>query len=198
MLLGVLIVLGLWFALDGYRLVNAPDALGVILFTVIGWNVLLFIVTILVIIDSVTMIRKSNTSVLATSVFVVKLAGIPFFLMIGLLLVLLLFGGMLILAVGGVALIAAGWIGLVLTYLALLPTSVYGWASVIQLRRDRIIETPLVVLYSILLAVPVADVVVGILLFVHYRRGSTAIAAQPHASIEPAGSSTSLISAQRR
>ena len=178
LLLGVLIVLGLWFALDGYRLINAPDALGVILFTVIGWNVLLFIVTILVIIDSVKQIRRSNTSLLATSAFVVKLAGIPFFLMIGSLLVLLLFGGMLILAVGGVAMIAAGWIGLVLAYLALLPTSIYGWASVVQLRRDRIIETSVVVWYSILLAVPVADVVVGILLFRHVRR-STSTGATP-------------------
>ena len=72
----------------------------------------------------------------------------------------------------------------VLTYLTMLSTSVYGWASITVLRRERRIGTVLSVLYTILLFIFVADIVAGILLFAHSRRGTKAIAAAQGAGIE--------------
>jgi hypothetical protein len=45
----------------------------------IGWNVALLVAAGLAIIDSVIKVRKGKTAQLATGVFVVKLAAIPFF-----------------------------------------------------------------------------------------------------------------------
>jgi hypothetical protein len=74
----------------------------------------------------------------------------------------------------GIALIFVVLISVVLTYLAMVSTSVYGWASVRALRREGRISRGLAVLYSLLLLVFVADIVAGILLFAHSRRGRVA------------------------
>jgi hypothetical protein len=157
---------------------------GPLLLTTIVWNAIVLIVTILVIIDSVRKVRKGMTAQLATGVFVVKLAAIPFFLINFALMAVLAYTGMLILVVGGVALLTAVGISVVLTYLTMLSTSVYGWANVVQLRRERRIDTGMAVIYTFLLFIFVADTVAGILLFVHYRRAEKVIAAAQGASIE--------------
>lgn len=134
------------------------------------WNVLLLVAAVIAIVDSTRRIRAGKTRQLATAVLVVKLVSIPFFVLNYLLLAFLFLGGAAIFVLGGFALLAAGVIGSVLTYLAILSTSVYAWAAVAQLRRERIIGTALTLTYTILLFLPVADTVAGVLLFGHSRR----------------------------
>ena len=143
-----------------------------------GWNVLLIIVAALVLADSRRKARAGKTYVLATDLLIVKLAAIPFFLINFTVLTWIAFFGSTLalygqsLESGGyVALAAAGAIAL--TYVAMLTTSTYGWATIAQLRRDGRIGAALGVLYRVLLLFFVADVVVGILLYVHARRGET-------------------------
>lgn len=152
----------------------------------IVWNASLLIVTILVIIDSVKKVRKGMAAQLATGVFFVKLAAIPYFLInfvifssVGAIAI-----GMALMARGSILAVAVAAGSVVLTYFTMLSTSVYGWASIIQLRRERRINTVLAVLYAILLLVFVADTVAGILLFVHSRRGKKPLVAAQGAGIE--------------
>lgn len=148
---------------------------GVIIFPILGWNLLLVVVTILVMIDSIRKVRAGRTRELAAGVFVVKLAAIPFFVINFAQMVLIAFIGMVVFVFGGAALVAVAVISIGLTYLAMLSTSVYGWATIAQLRHEGRIDKRRTVLYSILLAVFVADIVAGILLFVHTRRREKAV-----------------------
>lgn len=140
----------------------------------IGWNVLLLVVAILAAVDSIRKVRAGKARQVATGVFVTKLAAIPYFL-----LNFLLWG-----ALAGVGLALGGWgifviaIAVPLTWFTMLSTSIYGWASIVLLRREGRIGKVQAALYTILLCVFVADIVVGILLFVHSRRRpkTTAIA----------------------
>lgn len=153
--------------------------------TAVIWNTALLVVAVLVIIDSIRKIRAGMTRELASGVFVVKLAAFPFFLISSGLLTLIYLAGWGILLFGGPVLGAAAMIGAGLTYLAMLATSVYGWACIARLRRERRIDTGLLVAYSFLLFIPVADTVVGVLLFLRYGRTRTAIAEAQVAEIEP-------------
>lgn len=135
-----------------------------------GWNLLVIAATVVAIIDSIRKIRAKATGALATNALVVKLAAIPFFVLNFAALAAMLIGGLLILFVGGLALWVAVVIGTGLTYLAMLSTSVYSWAAIAQLRRERIITTGHAVLYSILSFLFVTDTATGILLFGHTRR----------------------------
>jgi hypothetical protein len=136
----------------------------------VGWNLLLLIATILAIVNSVLKIRAGKTRELATDIFVVKLASIPFFLINFALLAMLTVMGAVFWFKGGVLLLTFLPLEITLTYLAMLSTSVYGWAAIVQLRRDRVIGTGLTVLYSIMLVVFVTDIAAAILLFGHSRR----------------------------
>ena len=144
--------------------------------TVTAWMTLVLGVTVLAVVDSVRNIRLHRTRELAIRAFVVKLAAIPFFVLNAYIVFMLVVIGVSIFFEGGVVLSVFVAIGAALAYLVMLSTSVYGWASVIQLRRDRHINPGLVVLYCIMLLVPVLDTVAGILLFVHARRGAKAAA----------------------
>ena len=135
-----------------------------------GWNLLLLVVTIMVIVDSIRKLRANETKQLAIGAFLVKLAAIPFFALNFVVLALLFVTGGLIFVVGGMALWVVVVIGSGLTYLAMLSTSVYAWAAIAQLRRERTIGTGLAVLYTLLSLVFVGDIATGILLFGHYRR----------------------------
>lgn len=174
MLLGVVVYLGLVVALslvrDGFEYSYVFFQL-----TFIGWNALLLVVTILVIIDSVRKVRTGRTRELASGVFIAKLAAIPFFLINYAIWALVGLMGAVILIHGiGIALVGAAAIAAVLTFLTMLSTSVYGWATIVRLRRERRIGRALGVLYTVLLFVFVADIVAGILLFAHSRRGRVA------------------------
>jgi hypothetical protein len=54
--------------------------------------------------------------------------------------------------------------------LALLSTSIYPWATIAQLRRERAIGIGLTVLYTVMSLIFVTDIVAGVLLFGHSRR----------------------------
>ena len=135
-----------------------------------GWNLLLLVVTVIVIVDSVRKIRAKKTKQLVTDAFVVKLVAIPFFALNYVVLAFLFIGGAVFIIFGGLVLWVVVAIGSGLTYLAMLSTSVYAWAAIAQLRRERIIGTGLAVLYTLLSLVFVTDIATGILLLGHYRR----------------------------
>jgi hypothetical protein len=136
-----------------------------------AWNLLMLIATIITIVDSARKIHARKTRQLATDAMVVKLASIPFFLLNFAVLAAVFIGGLAILAFGvGIALWVAVAIGSGLTYLTMLSTSVYAWAAIAQLRRERIIGRGLTVLYTLLSLVPVTDIAAAVLLFGHYRR----------------------------
>jgi hypothetical protein len=135
-----------------------------------GWNLLLLVVTVIVIVDSIRKVRAKKTRTLATDSFVVKLASIPFFVLNYVVLVVLFVGGAAIFLFGGMVLWVAVAIGSGLTYLAMLSTSIYVWAAIAQLRRERIIGTGLTILYAILSLIFVTDIAAGIMLFGHSRR----------------------------
>jgi hypothetical protein len=141
------------------------------IFLIIGvWNTLLVVVTAFVVADSIRKVRARETRALTTDALVVKLTAIPFFLLNFLVLGTVAVVGLGTFLAGGVALLVAMWIGSGLTYLAMLSTSVYVWAAISQLRRDRIIGTGLGVLYTFMSFAFVTDIVAGVLLFVHARR----------------------------
>ena len=168
LLLGAVVYVSPFFPVSA----EFPDLLFWIIF---GYNVLLVVVTLLAIVDSVVKVRAGRLSELAQGVFIVKLAAIPFFLINFAAMVLLTLGGTALVFVRGIglAVLAAVAFATVLTYLTMISTSVYGWATVALLRRQRRIGTAFAVIYSILLCVFVADTVVGIVLFVLVRRGRT-------------------------
>lgn len=140
-------------------------------FFIVGyWNTILIVVTALVIRDSIRRVRSGQTRALATDALVVKLAAIPFFVLNFVTLAYLNIGGIGILIFGGVVLLFAAWVGSILTYLALLSTSVYTWAAIAGLRRDRTIGTGLAVLYTLLSLIFVTDVAAAALLFGHSRK----------------------------
>jgi hypothetical protein len=135
-----------------------------------AWNLLLLVATIISIVDGVRKFRAKETRALATDALVVKLASIPFFVLNYLMLAFLFLGGAAIILFGGPLLWLAGAIGSGLTYLAILSTSVYTWAAIAQLRRERIIGTRLTVLYAIMSLIFVTDIAAGVMVFGHYRR----------------------------
>jgi heme exporter protein D len=139
--------------------------------TIVGvWNGLLILATVISIVDSILSVRAKKTRQLATDAMVVKLASIPFFLLNYVGVAMLILGGAVFLLLADPLFLFAGVIGVVLTYLAMLSTSVYVWAAIVQLRRERIIGTGLTVLYGILSLVFVTDIVAGVMLFGHYRK----------------------------
>lgn len=168
MLLGTVIYVG--FFLGWYR-----ESMVLLIWAVICFNALVLIVTVLVTIDSRLKIRASETRQLATGVFITKLAAIPLFVGNFAMLALGSVGGAATLIHGvGLAILGIVAIGTALNYVAMLSTSVYGWAAIVALRREGRIGRVLAVLYTILLFVFVADTVAGILLFAHSRRGRVA------------------------
>ena len=140
-------------------------------FFIVGiWNTLLLVVTGFVIVDAVRKVRTGRTQELATGTLLVKLAAIPFFLLNFFVLAVLAFGGLIIIVLGGVILLFAVWIGIGLTYLTMLSTSVYAWATIARLRREKTIGSGLSVLYTFLTLGFITDTAAGILLFGHARR----------------------------
>jgi hypothetical protein len=102
---------------------------------------------------------------------VAKLVAVPFFLL-NFAFLFFLFEAGLVTAWMGIGFIA--WIVVAIaagmTYLTMLSTSVYVWATIAQLRKQRIIGTGLTVLYAILSLLFVADIAAGVLVFAHSRR----------------------------
>lgn len=166
MLLGSLLYVAPFF-------VYIPEVPDLFFWILVGYNALLVIVTLLAVIDSVRKVRAGRLRELASGVFIVKLAAIPFFVINFAVMALMTLGGTALLFVRGIgiAVLAAVAVATVLTYLTMISTSVYGWATVALLRRQGGLGKVFATLYSILLCVFVADTVVGIVLFALVRRG---------------------------
>lgn len=142
---------------------------------VVGWNLVVLVVAVLVLVDSVLKIRAGRTRQLATGVFLVKLVAIPFYL-VNYALMLLVVVGVLALSIHAIGIFLIPFVtpivvvGTILTYVLLLSTSIYGWAALARMRRERTIGTGLTVLYALLLLVFVVDIAVAVMLFGHSRR----------------------------
>jgi hypothetical protein len=133
------------------------------------WNLLMLAATVLAIVDSILKFRARKARQLGTDAMVVKLASIPFFLLNFAALVVVFNTSIVLIFLGPVLWVVVA-IGSGLTYLTMLSTSVYVWATIAQLRRERTIGTGLTVLYMILSFIFVTDIAAGVLLFGHIRR----------------------------
>lgn len=134
-----------------------------------AWNLVILVATVIAIVDSVLRIRAKRTKELAVDAMVVKLVSIPFFLINFAVLVFALNASIVLIFIGPILWTVIA-IGTGLTYLTMLSTSVYVWATITRLRRERTIGTGLTVLYMILSFLFVTDIAVGVLLFGHSRR----------------------------
>jgi hypothetical protein len=135
------------------------------------WNLLMLAATVIAIVDSIRAVRAKQTRQLGVDAMVAKLVAIPFFLL-NFAFLSFLFQAGLVTAWMGIGFVA--WIVVAIaagmTYLTMLSTSVYVWATIAQLRKQRIIGTGLTVLYAILSLLFVTDIAAGVLLFAHSRR----------------------------
>lgn len=155
---------------------SGPEVILYILIAAVAvWNLALLIVTVLVIVDSVKKIRSGRTRELASGVLLVKLAAIPFYL-INFALLLLVAVGVLALSLRAIGIFLLPFVvpiviaGTILTYLLLLSTSIYGFAAIARLRRERSIGIGVTVLYTLLLLVFVVDIAGAVMVFGHSRR----------------------------
>jgi len=134
------------------------------------WNALLLAAWIIAIVDAIRRLRAQQTRQLATDALVVKLVSIPFFLLNFVAVAWLYIGGAVGIVFADPFVLPAAVTGSVLSYLAMLSTSVYSWAAIARLRRERIIGTGLTTLYAILSLGFVTDTAAGVMLFGHARR----------------------------
>ena len=166
LLLGIATYVGVFVLLAN---TSGPGALVWVAVIVGAWNLIMLVATVMAVVNTIHRIRTRMTRQLATDSMIVKLASIPFFLVN--------FGVLVFVANASIVLIYVGpilWtvlsIGITLTYLTMLSTSIPVWATIVQLRRERIIDTGLTVLYATVSLLFVTDVAAGILLFGHSRR----------------------------
>ena len=152
-----------------------------------GWMLLLLVVAALVTVDSIKKARAGKTAQLARDLYVVKLAAIPLFSINFIVLATIGFFGTAVSAYlfasadpeddftsfGG-EMLGIFAIAIALTYLAMLTTSTYGWATIAQLRRDGRIGSAMAALYRVMLLLFVLDVVAGILLYARSQREEVA------------------------
>jgi len=152
-----------------------------------GWMLLLLVVAALVTVDSIKKARAGKTAQLARDLYVVKLAAIPLFSINFIVLATIGFFGTAVSAYlfasadpeddftsfGG-EMLGIFAIAIALTYLAMLTTSPYGWATIAQLRRDGRIGSAMAALYRVMLLLFVLDVVAGILLYARSQREEVA------------------------
>jgi len=167
LLLGVAVYLGV-FALLAY----GPRGPGLLVWVVVivgTWTLIMLVATVVAIVNSVIRIRAKETRRLAADSLMAKLASIPFFLINFLVLVFVANASVLFIMVGPIFWTILA-IGIGLTYLTMLSTSVPVWATIVQLRRERTIDTGLTVLYAIFSVLYVTDIAAGVLLFGHSRR----------------------------
>jgi len=166
LLLGVGVYIGIFAVISN---VHSPQDSLWILAIAAAWNIVLLVATVLAIVDAVLKVRSRRLRQLGTGALLSKLVGIPFFVLNYGVLALVAAAGLVVPGIGLVLgpIVA---VGIVLTYLTMLSTSVYAWATIAQLRRDRLIGTQLTVLYIVLSLVFVVDIAVGIMTFGHSRR----------------------------
>jgi hypothetical protein len=148
---------------------SGPDNIQLIAI-VAGWILVLLLAAIVATINAVRRVRARKTQQLAVDALLVKLASIPFFL--------INFAALMFVFVIGTALFFGAFplvwtvvgVGIGLTYLTMLSSSIPTWATIGQLRRERVIGTGLTVLYAILSLIFVTDIAASVLLFGHSRR----------------------------
>lgn len=166
LLLGIATYVGVFALLAN---TSGPGVLVWVAVIVGAWNLIMLVATVIAIVNSVHRTRATMTRQLATDSMIVKLASIPFFLVN--------FGVLVFVANASIVLIYIGpilWtvlaIGISLTYLTMLSTSIPVWATIVNLRREGILDTGLAVLYATMSLLFVTDVAAGVLLFGQSRR----------------------------
>lgn len=120
----------------------------------LGWLAIYAIAAVIALVDAILRLSRRDLDGLQRATTVVKLGGIPFFVVN---FVLLGLGGLVLsmMAVGG----AIGILLIVGTYLVMLPTSVYGLACLLLLLRDRAVGPGFFTVHVILHLMFVVDVV---------------------------------------
>ncbi|NYI71990.1 hypothetical protein GGQ54_002550 [Naumannella cuiyingiana] len=120
----------------------------------IVWNCVYAIVAVLVIVHAVRLARAGELDALQRAIVPVKLFGIPFFVLNFLIMFLISIAGLRF--VIGVIYIPFLVLG---TYLVMLPTSAYGIAALVLMRRRGQIETSFVVVQVLFQLMFVLDII---------------------------------------
>lgn len=166
---GLLLTAALPFALIGL-LQRGTDTSNTLVLVLLGaWLVGALAVVTVAILDALALLKRRDVGALAGSGMLVKLAGIPFFVvnflfLAGAILGVLFFSSMF--AAGGMTAIGAVVVTPVLvvgTYLVMLPTSSYGIACLVLLRRDGVISSSCFATHLVMHLVFVVDVVSAVL-----------------------------------
>ena len=153
------------FAQSASRAEQYP-ALGVVgQVVIISWLIAMIVAPVLGVLDAVRKLASGDADGLRVSAVLVKLAAIAFFvpnfvLVAAFALLVQLLASMF--AAGAVlALFNLAGVGIIIaiTYLLMLPTSAYGWAALIWLRRRRAISNQFFVGHAILHAIFVTDII---------------------------------------
>lgn len=142
------------------------------------WPVLYVAASVAVIVDAVQRARRRDVGTLARGMVAVKLALIPFFTLNFVLATML---SLLSLMLGVLAFVTAGVLAAG-TYLLMLPTSAYGVAALIRMRRDRVVGAGFFWSMLVLHLVFVVDIVASLVVAHRIRR----LRATPLAAPDPA------------
>jgi hypothetical protein len=135
-------------------------------FSIIGvWNLLVLIAAVVTIVDCVLKVRAKASRRLAADAMITKLSSVPFFVLNFLGIAAAYAASFAIILFGGPVLWVILPFVITMSYIVGLSTSFYGWAAIIQMRRERSLSKVLTVVFAILLLVPLADAVIGFLLF---------------------------------
>lgn len=146
-----------------------------------AWTAGYLVIAVVTLVDARAMHRRDDLDGLRRATRVVKLMGIPFFVINFVLLGLAVFVGMFAHGIGIVlAPVFVAW-----TYLLMLPTSIYGIACLVLMRRLGAASSGYVALNTVLHLVFVVDIVSTLIVardagrFLSVRRSGVATGGQP-------------------
>lgn len=183
LVLGGLLIIVAWsldalvtpFGLDSGEVFNdyVIQALG-------GWIALYAIATAVAVWDAVRLVKARDLARLRRAALVVKIVAIPSFVLNFLAAAVIVLAGTLVVGFGPIV----APIFVALTYLVLLPTSIYGFACLILLRRFGTISSTFLTVNVLLHLMFVVDII-STLVVAH--RASEVIAANQGAAPAPPG-----------
>lgn len=154
LLLSVVLFTGLGFVARGLLHLGLSEMQSVVLLVVVG-VVTYAVAAALAIREAIILARRRDLAALRRSTMLVKVAGIPFFVLNFALLGGVIFVGW---AFAGFPILLAPF-AVAGTYLVMLPTSAYGVACLVLMRRDRAISTRFFTVNLVLHLMFVTDIV---------------------------------------
>lgn len=168
----VLFVLFVKFGPPAYTSDPADD---VWFYSLIAWLLAMIAGPVIGLVDAVRKFAIGDADGLRKGAITIKLAGIPLFVTNFVLVagIALFFQFLASMWAGGAVLAVLNWAGVGLmvglTYLVMLPTSAYGWACLIWLRRHNTITNTFLVANALLHAIFVVDIISSLIVAAKVR-----------------------------